>query len=235
MIFASPRFLGRGRAPASISFLRDDCSLFLCNIAVFLAPFGALGATLVSVTLNRRPAGTQLPEPNNVNGFAVFFARPQQGVFRWRNRPLMSSNGCLTFTRTLPFRCSSFSVMRPSLCLGSALRLARFMATCQVTALPTFSGRFAHHQTLFGEVSVDRIEYLARQNFCFEQVTKFEQLRRVWRRLAAQIDADGSANGLAAVDRIFNAFVRQTEALLGHIRPQHSRQHDRWTTGAFDL
>lgn len=97
------------------------------------------------------------------------------------------------------------------------------------------NGLLAHHQTLLGEVSVDRIEDLARQIFCFEQVTKLEQRRRVWRRLAARIDADGSANGLAVVDSLFNAFVRKTEALLGHIHPQHSRQPDWWTANAFDL
>lgn len=93
----------------------------------------------------------------------------------------------------------------------------------------------AHHRTLFGEVSIDRIGDLARQIFCFEQVTKLEQRRRVWRRLAAQIDADESANGLAVVDCISNAFVRQTEALLGHIHTQHSCQPNRWTASAFNL
>lgn len=36
-----------------------------------------------------------------------------------------------------------FSVRRPSLLLGSALRLERFIATCHVTDLPMFSGRFS--------------------------------------------------------------------------------------------
>lgn len=97
------------------------------------------------------------------------------------------------------------------------------------------NGPLAHYQTLFGKVSVDRIEDLTRQIFRFEQVTKLEQRRRVWRRLAAQIDADESANGLAVVDRIFNALVRQTEALLGHIHPQHSRRPDRCTPSDFNL
>jgi len=97
------------------------------------------------------------------------------------------------------------------------------------------NGPLAHHQTFFGEVLVDRIEDLARQICWFENVTKLEQRRRVWRRLAAQIDADESANGLAVVDRIFDAFVRQTKALLGHIHPQHSCQPDRWAASAFDI
>ena len=52
------------------------------------------------------------------------------------------------------------------------------------------NGPLAHHQTLFGKVSVDRIEDLASQIFCFEQVTKLEQRRRVWRRLTAGGFAD---------------------------------------------
>ncbi len=97
------------------------------------------------------------------------------------------------------------------------------------------NGPFAHHQTFFGQMSVDRIEDLARQFVRLEQVAKLEQGRRVRRRLAAQIDADKSTNGLAVVDRIFDAFVRQTKALLGYVHPQHTCQTDRWTTRAFDL
>jgi hypothetical protein len=65
----------------------------------------------------------------------------------------------------------------------------------------------AHHQTLFGDVLVDRIQDPARSIFCFENVMKLEQRRRVRRRIAAQIDANESANSLAVVDRIFDAFV----------------------------
>jgi hypothetical protein len=61
------------------------------------------------------------------------------------------------------------------------------------------SDRLTDHQIALGEVLVDRIEYPARQIFCFEQVTKLEQRRCVWRRLGAQNNPDGSANGLAAV------------------------------------
>jgi hypothetical protein len=38
------------------------------------------------------------------------------------------------------------------------------------------------------------------------------------RRLPRQVDANESAKGFALVDRIFDAFVRQTEALMGHIQ-----------------
>ena len=54
-------------------------------------------------------------------------------------------------------------------------------------------------------------------------------------RLAAQIDANNGASGLAVVDRVFDAFVRQAELLLGHINAQHARQSDQWPAGAFDL
>ena len=59
--------------------------------------------------------------------------------------------------------------------------------------------------------------------------------RSAWRRLAAQINADKGANGLAVVDRVFGAFVRQAEALQGHVYAQHARQPGWETTSAFDL
>ena len=96
-------------------------------------------------------------------------------------------------------------------------------------------GAFAHHQTLLGQVPIDRIEYLARQPVGFKQVAELQQGRCVWSRLAAQIDANKGTNGLAVVDRVFNAFVRQTKALLGNVHAQHARQPNRWPAGAFDL
>ena len=96
-------------------------------------------------------------------------------------------------------------------------------------------GAFAHHQALLGEVTVDRVEDLACEPFGFKQAAELQQGRRVRRRLAAQINVDKSANGLAVVDRIFDAFVRQTKALLGHVHAQHASQSDRRPTSAFDL
>lgn len=40
---------------------------------------------------------------------------------------------------------------------------------------------------------------------------------------------------MAVVDRVFDALVRQAEALLGHIHAQHARMSDQWPAGAFDL
>jgi hypothetical protein len=39
---------------------------------------------------------------------------------------------------------------------------------------------------------------------------------------------------LAVVDRVFDTFVRQAKALLGHVHAQHARQSDRWPAGALD-
>ena len=49
----------------------------------------------------------------------------------------------------------------------------------------------------------------------FQQVPKLGQGCRVRRRLAVQVNADKSTNGLAVVDRVLDTFVRQTKALLG--------------------
>ena len=66
-------------------------------------------------------------------------------------------------------------------------------------------------------------------------MAELQQGRRVRRRLTAQVDADESASGLAAVYPVLNAFVRQTKTLLGHVHAQHARQSDRCPSGAFDL
>lgn len=73
---------------------------------------------------------------------------------------------------------------------------------------------------------VDRVEDLARQPVGLKQVAELQQSRRVRRRLAAQVDADESTNGLAVVGRVFDTFVRQNEALLGHVHAQRARQSD---------
>ena len=41
-----------------------------------------------------------------------------------------------------------------------------------------------------------------------------------------QVDADKSANGLAIIDRVFDAFVRQAKVLLRDVHAQHSLQTD---------
>lgn len=73
---------------------------------------------------------------------------------------------------------------------------------------------------------VDRVEYLARQPVGLKQVAELQQGRRVRRRFATQVDADASTNGLAVVDRVFDTFIRQANALLGHVHAQRARQSD---------
>lgn len=84
-------------------------------------------------------------------------------------------------------------------------------------------------------MSVDRIENLTRQFFYFEQMAKLEQRRRVRRRLESQVNANERMNGLVVVDRIFDAFVRQTTALLDDVHKQYPYQAYRRTTGAYNL
>jgi hypothetical protein len=52
---------------------------------------------------------------------------------------------------------------------------------------------------------------------------------------SVQIDPNESANRLAVVDRIFNAFVGQPKALLGDVHAQHPMHTDREPTAALAL
>jgi hypothetical protein len=87
-------------------------------------------------------------------------------------------------------------------------------------------GPLAHHQAFAGQMPVDLIENPACQAVLLEQAAELEQRRRVRRRLVRQVDADKSANGLAIVDRVLDAFVRQAKALLRDVHAQHSLQTD---------
>src|SRR5690606_22069965 len=49
-----------------------------------------------------------------------------------------------------------------------------------------------------------------------------------WRRLAAKINADKAANGVAVVERIFHALIGEPKALLRDIHPQHALQSNGW-------
>jgi hypothetical protein len=50
-----------------------------------------------------------------------------------------------------------------------------------------------------------------------------------------QVDADETSNRLAVVNRIFDSFVRQTEALLGYVLAQHAFQAHRRMAPAIAL
>ncbi len=93
----------------------------------------------------------------------------------------------------------------------------------------------AHHQSLRCQVRIDRFENLRRQSLRFQQMAELEQRRRVRCALAIEVDTDKSANRLAVVDGVFNAFIGQTEALLGHVHAQHSGQANWRTTWAGNL
>jgi len=69
----------------------------------------------------------------------------------------------------------------------------------------------------------------------FEQAAELEQGGGIRRGFARQVDADEAAYGLAVVDRVLGAFIRQTEALLRHVHAQHPQHTDRWPATAFAL
>lgn len=50
------------------------------------------------------------------------------------------------------------------------------------------------------------------------QSTKLQERRRVRHRLAIDVDPDEGADGLPAVDRVVNAFIRKAKTLLGNTR-----------------
>jgi hypothetical protein len=93
----------------------------------------------------------------------------------------------------------------------------------------------AHHQATAGQVPVDFIEDPRRQVVLLEQTAELEQCRCVRSRLVRQVNTDKAANGLAIVDRIFDALVRQAEALLCDVHAQHPLQTDRRTAASFSL
>lgn len=94
-------------------------------------------------------------------------------------------------------------------------------------------GAFAHHQASFGQMAVYRLEDLARQPIGIEEVGQLQQGRPVPCRFAAKSDADKSANGLAVINRIFDAlsdkpkhcwarYMRSMRATLIGARPASS-------------
>jgi hypothetical protein len=81
-------------------------------------------------------------------------------------------------------------------------------------------------------VSVDGLENLARETVRLQQMSEFQQRRRLRCRLAIEVDADEATDRLAVVNRIFNAFVGQTKTLLSNVHAQHARQANWRATGA---
>ncbi len=90
----------------------------------------------------------------------------------------------------------------------------------------------AQQQALTRQVIADRRENHPAEIVCFDQAAELQQRGRIRRRLARQIDADEAADGVAVVQRILDALVRQPEALLGDIHAQHAREPQRRPAGA---
>lgn len=96
-------------------------------------------------------------------------------------------------------------------------------------------GSFAQQQALGGQVLVDRLEDALGPLVLLEQSAELQQRRRIGRVLAAQVDADESADRLAVVHRVFDAFIGETEALLRDVHAKHPLQTDRRAATAFAL
>lgn len=96
-------------------------------------------------------------------------------------------------------------------------------------------GALAHRQAFAGQMAVDFAEDALGQFMLLKQPPELQQRRRVGRRFMGQIDADKAADGLAVVDGIFDAFVRQAEALLGDVHPEHPFKTDRRTAAPITL
>src|SRR5690606_31518559 len=86
----------------------------------------------------------------------------------------------------------------------------------------------AQQQALGGQVIIDGGKDGARQMVALEQAAELEECGGIRRRLAAKINADKAANGVAVVERIFHALIGEPKALLRDIHPQHALQSNGW-------
>lgn len=80
---------------------------------------------------------------------------------------------------------------------------------------------FLEDQALCGQQGVDGFEDALGQLVCFQQAAKFEQGSGVRCGFSRQVNANKSPDGLAVIDGVFNAFVRESKALLGDVHAQH--------------
>lgn len=81
---------------------------------------------------------------------------------------------------------------------------------------------FLEDQPFHRQQCVDGREDPLGQFVLFEQAAELEQGRRMRCRHARQVDADKTANCLAVVDGIFSTLIREPEALLGVVHPEHA-------------
>ena len=96
-------------------------------------------------------------------------------------------------------------------------------------------GAFAQHQALARQMRLDCGKDGFGQLVRFEQMAKLEQRRRIRRRFPPQVEAHKLADGLAVVERIFDTFVGQSQALLHDVHAQHPFQANRRTSAPFAL
>jgi len=91
----------------------------------------------------------------------------------------------------------------------------------------------SHHQTLGGQVLVDRLKDARRQLMFFKQAAKLQQGRCVRGAFTSEIHTHKAANRLAVVQRIFNRLIGKPKALLGDVHTQHLLKTDRRASSAF--
>lgn len=73
------------------------------------------------------------------------------------------------------------------------------------------------------------------QFLIFQQASELQQGGGIRRSFARQVDADETADGLAIVDSVLRAFVRESEALLHNVHAQHPQDANRRPATAFSL
>ncbi len=90
---------------------------------------------------------------------------------------------------------------------------------------------FAQKQTLLGQVGVDGVEDGFGELMLCEQMAKLQEGGGIGHGVAGEINADETADGLAVVAGVFDAFVGVAEALLGNVHAQPGQSFG-WATGA---
>src|SRR3990167_9340216 len=81
-------------------------------------------------------------------------------------------------------------------------------------------------------MDVDGVEDGFGELMLFKQMAKLQEGGGIRYGVAGEINANETADGLAVVDGVFDAFIRVAEALLGDVHAQHAGQSFGWTTGA---
>lgn len=80
---------------------------------------------------------------------------------------------------------------------------------------------FPQQKTFLGQMGVDGIEDGFGQLVRFQQAAELEQCRGIRRCFPRQVDPDKAPDGLAVVQGILDAFIRESKALLRYVHAQH--------------